>query len=546
MHRSLRRLAVLVTAAGTATALAVVPAGTAYAGPDNANNNTSRKLTQAVSAEGILEHLQALQAIADANGNTRVSGSEGYDQSADYAERIFREAGYDVTRQDFTFNTFITTSPTVFRQVAPAPARDLPSVIMSYSGSGNTTAPASLPTGAQTGCVAADFTGIPVGSIVLVSRGGCTFAAKATNAAAAGAAGVVIYNNAAGPLNGTLSESFTGNFSVVGVTQALGQELVALVPSGLQLQLVTETRRGPAVSSNVLAETKGGNPDNVVMVGGHLDSVNAGPGIQDNGSGSAAVLELAQQMAKTKTANKVRFAVWGAEESGLVGATHYVTTLSPAERDRIALYLNFDMIASPNFVRFVYDGDDSVGDGNVGPAGSEVIEDVFTDYFAGRGLASDPTDFSGRSDYGPFIAAGIPSGGLFTGAEGLKTPAQAEIYGGVAGEAYDPCYHLACDSLRQDFGADTAQATLYAALRAEYPLVGNVNMLALEQMSDAVAHATLTFALDTSSVNAVAGAPGKRTGQTKTGDAGGTGGASGTSDGSGGGLHDDDHELDAA
>lgn len=243
----------------------------------------------------------------------------------------------------------------------------------------------------------------------------------------------------------------------------------------------------------------------------------------------------------------MRLALWGAEESGLVGARHYVTTLSQAERDRIALYLNFDMIASPNFVRFVYDGDDSVGDGNVGPAGSDVIEDLFTDYFAGRGLASDPTDFSGRSDYGPFIAVGIPSGGLFTGAEGLKTPAQAEIYGGIAGEAYDPCYHQACDSLRQDFSADTEKAMLYDALRAEYPLVGNVNMLALEQMSDAMAHATLVYALDTSSVNSVAGAPGERKGQTKTGNAGGTGGASGTSDGSGGGLHDEhEHELDAA
>lgn len=547
MHRALRRLAVLVTAAGTATALAVVPGGTAYAGPDTANNNTSRKLTQAVSAEGIVEHLQAFQAIADANGNTRVSGSEGYDQSADYAERIFREAGYVVTRQDFTFNTFITTSPTVFRQVAPAPVRDLESVIMSYSGSGNTTAPASLPTGAPTGCVAADYAGLPAGTIVLVKRGGCTFATKATNAAAAGAAGVVIYNNAAGPLNGTLTDTFTGNISVVGVTQAVGKELVALVPSGLQLQLVTQTLRGPATTSNVLAETRGGNPDSVVMVGGHLDSVNAGPGINDNGSGSAAVLELAQQMAKTKTANKVRFAVWGAEESGLIGAKEYIASLSQAEQDRIALYLNFDMIASPNFVRFVYDGDDSARKGaGPGPAGSDVIEDLLVDFFAGQGLASEPTDFDGRSDYGPFIAAGIPSGGLFTGAEGVKTPAQAEIYGGVAGKAYDPCYHQACDSLRQDFGSDTAKATLYAALRAEYPLVGNVNMLALEQMSDAIAHATLTFALDTSSVNAVAGAPGKRTGQTKTGDAGGTGGASGGSGGSSGGLHDDEHELDAA
>ncbi len=546
MHRSVRRLAVLLTAGATATALAVAPAGSAYAAPDNANNNTSRKLTQAVTAEGILEHLRALQAFADANGGTRVSGSAGYDRSADYAERVFREAGYVVTRQAFTFNTFITTAPTVFRQVAPAPARDLPSIIMSYSGSGNTTAAASLPTGSQLGCAASDFAGIPAGTIVLVSRGVCPFALKATNAAQAGAAGVVIYNHLDGPLNGTLSSTFTGNFSVVGVTKQVGQELVGLVGSGLRLQLATQTFRGQATSSNVLAETPGGNPDNVVMVGAHLDSVNAGPGIQDNGSGSGAVLELAQQMAKVKVANKVRFALWGAEESGLVGSRYYVANLSQAERARIALYLNFDMIASPNFVRFVYDGDDSVGDGNVGPAGSAVIERLFTDYFAGRGLASDPTDFSGRSDYGPFIAAGIPSGGLFTGAEGIKTANQAAVYGGEAGAAYDPCYHQACDSLRQDFSNDPAKAALYNRLRGQYPLVGNVNMLALEQMSDAMAHATLIYALDTSSVNQVAGAPGNRKGQTKTGDDGSGSGGSGTPDGSGGGLHDEhDHEPDA-
>jgi len=530
-----------LVAATVTTALAAAPATATAAPGGDGNNNTVRKITQAMTAEGVLEHERELQAISDRNGGTRVSGSEGYDESADYAERIFREAGLEVTRQDFFFNTFITTAPTVFRQVAPGPVRDLPATIMSYSGSGNTpSAPASKPTGAITGCLPSDFGPTNDGTIVLVSRGACTFATKATNAAAAGAAGVVIYNNTAGPLNGTLGDAFGGNFSVIGVTQALGQELVALVGNGLRLQLVTETRRGEATTSNVIAQTPGGNKDNVVMIGGHLDSVNAGPGINDNGSGAGSVLELAQLMSKTKTANAVRFAVWAAEESGLVGSRNYVTTLSQAEKDKLAMYLNFDMVASPNFVRFVYDGDDSVGDGNVGPAGSAQIEQAFTSYFASQGLASDPTDFSGRSDYGPFIAAGIPSGGLFTGAEGLKTPAQAAIYGGVAGQAYDPCYHQACDSLRPDFSTDPVKAALYRDLAAGYPLVGNVNLLAQEQMGDAIAAVTLTYAISTSSVNEVAGAPGKRQGQLKPGGSG-TGGTSGTSDGSGGGLHDE-HE----
>ena len=144
------------------------------------------------------------------------------------------------------------------------------------------------------------------------------------------------------------------------------------------------------------------------MVGAHLDSVTAGPGINDNGSGSAAILETAIQMAKVKPRNKVRFAWWSAEESGLVGSTRYVASLSQAELDKIALYLNFDMVGSPNFVRFVYDGDNSTGAGAVGPGRLGRDRAVFDGYFESQGLAAEPTPFNGRSDYGPFIAAGHP------------------------------------------------------------------------------------------------------------------------------------------
>ena len=172
----------------------------------------------------------------------------------------------------------------------------------------------------------------------------------------------------------------------------------------------------------------------------------------------------------------MRFAWWGAEEFGLLGSKAYVADLSQAERDRIALNLNFDMIGSPNFVRFVYDGDNSafpVGPGAAdGPPGSGEIERVFHDYFAGVGLASAETPFSGRSDYGPFIAAGvdIPAGGLFTGAEGVKTAEEAAIFGGTAGAQYDPCYHLACDTFANNSNAG------------------------LDEMADAAAHAMLHFA----------------------------------------------------
>ena len=240
--------------------------------------------------------------------------------------------------------------------------------------------------------------------------------------------------------------------------------------------------------------------------------MSSGPGIEDNGTGSATLLETALQIAELgiEPRNTIRFAWWGAEEAGLIGSQFYVDSLSKSEAKDIELYLNFDMIGSPNYVRFVYDGDGSAF-GLKGPSGSGSIEGVFEDYFESQDLASEPTEFSGRSDYDAFISAGIPAGGLFTGAEGAKTEEQAEIYGGLAtyeGEpvSYDPCYHQACDSM--DPIGDGADAGLYEALNDAYGgaleyngTISNVNTLALEEMSDAAAHAILLFAMSTSSVN---------------------------------------------
>jgi Zn-dependent M28 family amino/carboxypeptidase len=207
-----------------------------------------------------------------------------------------------------------------------------------------------------------------------------------------------------------------------------------------------------------------------------------GPGINDNGSGSAAILETALTMAKVKPRNKVRFAWWGAEESGLVGSEYYVANLSQEEIDDIALYLNFDMVGSPNYIFQVYDGDDSDGEGaGAGPSGSAQIEKFFNSYYESVGEPYKGTDFSGRSDYGPFIAVGIPAGGLFTGAEEIKTPEEEAIWGGTAGDQLDPCYHLACDTF------------------------DNVSEKALTVNADAIAAATLQYAMNTQEINGVKG-----------------------------------------
>ena len=467
-------LALLVTGGLTATTAVAAPASC-----DTRVNNTTAKLLECVELAGVREHQAAFQEIADANGGTRVSGSPGYDQSVEYVVDRLTAAGWQTTVQPFQFQTFISLAPPVLVRVSPQPMTPIPTTIFSYSGSGDVTAAVSRPADAGSGnegCDAGDFAGFPAGNIALVQRGGCTFAIKATNAAAAGAVAVVIWNNQAGEINGTLGNDFTLDLPVVATTQEIGQQLVAT--PGLVLTVQTETLRGIATTYNVLAELPGKNRGNVVMAGAHLDSVNAGPGINDNGSGSAALIEVAENLSKVRPQNTVRFAWWGAEESNLVGSTYYVNNLAQSELDKIALYLNFDMIGSPNHVFFIYDGDDSDGVGaGPGPAGSAQIEETFEAFFESRGEPYKGTDFSGRSDYGPFIASGIPAGGLFTGAEGIKTAEEASIWGGTAGQQYDPCYHQACDT--------------YA----------NNNDHALAVNSDAVAYAALSYAMSTELVN---------------------------------------------
>jgi Zn-dependent M28 family amino/carboxypeptidase len=351
----------------------------------------------------------------------------------------------------------------------------------------------------------------------LMQRGTCGFAVKALNAQAAGAAGAIIMNEG--------QPGRTGLINMIGDATGLTIPVVmAIYDAGLDLALTPGSTVRVKVdftaeereAYNVFAETSAGNDSNVVMAGAHLDSVQEGAGINDNASGSAALLEVAEQMAKVKPNNTVRFAWWGAEESGLLGSEHYIANLSDDEIADIALYLNFDMIASPNYMFGIYDGDNSGGTAAPGfiPPGSAEIEDVFEAFYASRGEPSQDSEFSGRSDYGAFIAVGIPAGGLFTGAEGVKTAAEAALYGGVAGAAYDPCYHDFCDNLRGD-GQDEA---LYDALELDYDLVGNLNLHAFDVNADAVATAVITFAFDTSTVNGVS-APGKSHGAGRSAEA---------------------------
>ncbi|MFH7596595.1 M28 family metallopeptidase [Streptomyces racemochromogenes] len=448
-----------IAAATAAVAAAALVSPLLLAGPAGASGPQSdaargdalaRKLVKEATGKGADNHLKVFQSIADYNNGTRVAGSKGHEQSAKYVEGVLKAAGYEVSRHEFDFVYVETIAETL--KVNGAAGRDVPLKLMTYTASGpegGITAPvAVVPVDADgsNGCDAADFAaGAFTGKIALVKRGGCTFAVKQANAAAAGAVGAVIYNNTAGALNGTLGDPDAGKVPTGGISQADGEKLAAEAAAGpVEVTLDVRQFREKRKTFNVIAETRGGDAANTVFLGAHLDSVAAGPGINDNGSGSAGILQVAQRLAgeQKKIKNKVKFAWWSAEEFGLLGSEAYVASLTPEQKKQIRLYLNFDMIASPNAAYFVYDGDDSdkVGSGP-GPEGSAQLEKQITDFLDARKIPHEGSDFTGRSDYGPFIEAGIPSGGTDTGAEGIKTAAQAAKFGGQAGVAYDVNYH---------------------------------------------------------------------------------------------------------
>jgi Zn-dependent M28 family amino/carboxypeptidase len=457
--------AVALAAAGLAALNPVAAeAKPGSAGCDNRNNNSLAKLLECVRLDGVMEHQRAFQEIADDNGGNRASGTPGYDASVDYVKERMEAAGYRVTVQPFDFFAFEEVGPSELEQVAPVPTTYVEGTDFGatpQSEPGDVTAPVTpvdlqLGVGntSSSGCEAADFAGFPVGNIALIQRGTCTFEQKGNLADAAGASGILFFNqgNTADPERTgipavTLGNGYAGDIPALSATYALGAQWAGT--PGLTMRLFSNVERVFTTTTNVIADSRTGDPTRTVMAGAHLDSVSEGPGINDNGSGSSALLEVAEQMRKSKPANRVRFAWWGAEESGLVGSTFYVNDLAandPQGLEDIEMYLNFDMVGSPNYGLFRYDGDGS-DFGLVGPDGSDEIEDVFARYYSEQGVPSEASPFNGRSDYQAFIANGIPAGGLFTGAEGIKTPAQAAKWGGTAGVAYDPCYHSACDTI---------------------------------------------------------------------------------------------------
>jgi len=426
----------------------------------------SNKLRRVLLRSELLAKARILEGFAYSTpGRNRQIFTPGHKATYEYIYKFMSDLGYDVEYNEFFAET---SSGSLVVDGTNIPARPM------------TFTPSGKPSGRlvkvnNIGCEASDYPAEVSGAVALILRGTCPFAQKAKLAGQAGAVGTVIYNNAAGPLDGTLGASDPDFVPTVGISDTAGASLVSQLATASKTAsldvLVTELP-----TYNVIAETKGGDHDNVLLVGAHTDSVNAGPGINDNGSGTIALLEIAKQLTAFSTNNAVRFGFWSAEEVGLVGSTEYANGLSEEELAKITLYLNFDMLASPNYIYAVYDGDGSAFNIS-GPPGSAAAEKLFEDYFKNDvGLATVPTAFDSRSDYAAFAARGVPVGGLFTGAEKLKTPEEAALFGGKVGVAYDINYHGAGDN------------------------VANVNVGAWIQNTKAIAHAVATYGLSFASL----------------------------------------------
>ncbi len=433
-----------------------------------------------VRRDALMDRLRTLQDIADANGGNRALGSKGYAASVDYVADTLRDKGFDVTTDEFEVNLPFADEPKVSvdgREVKAAPL--LYTVGTPAGGIDARLVPARAEE--TPGCKPADYDGLDVsGAVVLVDRGACPFGDKQAAAAERGAVALIVANNEEGQAyGGTLGEDTDVKIPVVAISQADGARLRA-EPGETRMTMNAGVRR--ELTRNVIAQTRTGSTHDVVMLGAHLDSVADGPGINDNGSGTAAVLETAMQLGPTPPVrNAVRFAFWGAEEEGLVGSANYIATLDEEELKDIAMYLNFDMLGSPNPGYFTYDGDQSTRADSVPrvPEGSAGIERTLVAYLDGAGKTARDTTFDGRSDYDAFTNAGIPAGGLFSGAEEKMTDEEAQLWGGDAGQPFDPNYHKASDT------------------------IDNIDAAALEIHSRGVAYSVAYYAQDQSGRNGV-------------------------------------------
>ncbi|RYP79077.1 hypothetical protein DL771_000055 [Monosporascus sp. 5C6A] len=318
------------------------------------------------------------------------------------------------------------------------------------------------------GCEPSDYPANLTGNIAFILRGSCAYGVKSELAGKAGAVAAVVYNYDEGEVHGTLSSPSPDQVASFSLSGKEAQPVLKKLKQGQRVDAIAyiDAEVKTTVTTNIIAQTRGGDQDNCVMLGGHSDSVTAGPGINDDGSGSLSLLEVATHLAGYSVNNCVRFAWWSGEEEGLLGSDYYVSVLPKEENLKIRLFMDYDMMGSPNFAYQIYNATNAVN-----PVGSQELRDLYVDWYQAHGLNYTFIPFDGRSDYDGFIRNGIPGGGIATGAEGIKTNAEETMFGGKAGDWYDPCYHQICDD------------------------VGNVNLTAWEVNTRLIAHSVATYAV---------------------------------------------------
>ncbi len=483
LFRGLARGCALLAIAAVASCCAnpTPPGAGAPAAP---NPNLAADLARSVTVDAMMVHLQQLQQAADAHGGNRAEGTPGYDASADYVTKALKDRGFEVQAPELSRLKVLTEGKPLV-DIGGRPYAVDQASYFAQTPKGGLKANIIRPSGKATGCAAADYGTLKLdGQIAVVDGAGCSVVDKHNVAKEKGAAAVLVVMQA-GAGEGLFTPNYYEQLSIpVGIVDSGVDTLLRRNSS--PITLVLDMNIAKVRSRSIIAQTATGDPANVVLAGAHLDSVAKGPGINDNGTGVAAVLESALQLGpKPVINNAVRFAFWAAEEDGLAGSIEYAKGRNADELNDIALYLNFDMLGSPNAGYFVLDGDQSAAKPDPNrppldiPEGSAGIERTFAGYLNLAGKRPAAEEFNGRSDYGPFLAANIPVGGISSGALDRMSGPEAKMWQGRAGQPFDPNYHGPKDNL------------------------ANVGREALGINGPAVAFAVGTYALSTTGPNGV-------------------------------------------
>lgn len=410
----------------------------------------TEELQSLVNKKGLRERAETLFNLAGKSNETyghptRVIGSPGHFATVHYIIKELRKLGgyYNIITQSFkAIDGHVESFSLLIDGIKP---KSLQALALTPPTPNKAPVHGDLVLVLENGCSLHDFPLNAKDNIVLIQRGQCSFGDKSRNAGKVGALAAVIYDSN-GPLLGTLG---TPNGEEV-PTLAVSEKDVADYIDKLQKNpnhkfettLFIDSYVKNISTLNVIAETKFGDHNNVVALGAHSDSVGEGPGINDDGSGTISLLEVAKYLTKFKINNAVRFAWWAAEEEGLLGSDYYANNLSEEENSKIRLFMDYDMMASPNYEYGIYDANNKDH-----PDGSGNLKDLYVDWYEQHGLNYSLMAFDGRSDYVGFIDNGIPAGGIATGAEGVKDKKSKEKFGGKVGEWFDPCYHQLCDDL---------------------------------------------------------------------------------------------------